>query len=456
MTERHLSIINPRTGESVGGIAPATTEDVAAAAERVRRAQRRWARERHADRSATLFDVAAAIEVDASALATAEMLDTGKPEWQARAEVAHAVDVFRYFAALARDPDGHATVEPLYTRTVTRRPYGLVAAILPSNFPLVVMAWKVAPALACGNGVLVKPHEATPVGPGALAAVIRAVVGCEGLVEVLPGRADTGRAVIDACDMVSFTGSEAGGRAVAAAAGIKPRVLELGGHAPAIVESAADWRYVAAELARSTYHNAGQLCSGARRVLVTDDAWQPLRASFDAVVRLWRQDSSRDPQTGRIGPMVSEDAARAVEDRLREAQAAGDDVLSPLDRDGRWTRPAWVLARPGSPLWDDEVFGPVSIWRRVLDVDEALRVLRQDVNPYGLGASIWTTSHATVERVARELHTGNLWANRVSAPGPEDPATPFGGIGRSGDGHELGREAMLRYSRPHVVEYGAM
>ncbi|EMF02094.1 aldehyde dehydrogenase [Streptomyces mobaraensis NBRC 13819 = DSM 40847] len=414
------------------------------AVRRARAAQPEWRGAGAAARSAALAAVASAIEDAAAELAALAVREVGKPVTEARAEVARTVAIWRYYAQAPYEPTG-AVHEPaagpglLLTR---RRPHGVAGLVTPWNFPFAIPSWKAAPALAAGNTAVLKPAPEATVCALRLAELARQALP-EGVLTVVPGGAEEGAAVLDAADVVSFTGSTAVGTRVVAAATARgvPVQAETGGLNAAIVLPDADIGRAAADIAAAVAGYAGQKCTATGRIVAVGAALDPLREALAEAVRALPAGDPADPATV-CGPVIS---ARA-RDRVAEA-ADGVSVLAagPAPEGPGWyAAPTLVEKAPaGHRLLTEEVFGPIAALLPAADLAEAVRIT--DSVPYGLVTSLHTADLDAALHGLDALRTGMV---RVNAPTTGvDFHLPFGGTGASGHGpREQGCAALEFYT----------
>ena len=448
-----LEMVDPSTGEQYGQSQLSRPEDVDAACESAARAARAWARTTPRDRSRALLAAADALESRTEELVAAECRNTGKPPSVVRTdEVGGAVDCLRQAAGAVRAPTSTAAGEytPGTTSLLRREPVGVVAAVTPWNYPLLMAVWKVAPALAAGNAVVLKPAETAPVTPLMLAETLAEHLP-RGLLNVVCGDAATGQALVShpVPDLVALTGSTRAGRDVAAAAAplLKRLHLELGGGAPALVLEDADVDAAVAGIVGAAFYNAGQSCTAASRVIAVDAVHDRLVAGLVAAARARRVgDPSQDVEHG---PLHSREAllrvAALVDARPLESELhCGGDVL---DRPGWFYRSTVVSGlSPTDELVLSEVFGPVVTVERVPDAQEA--VARAAASESRLAVSVWTGDVATAHRAVTLLDHGTVWVNCHSVLPAEMPHT---GVGSAGYGVDLGALAVEAYTRPQHV-----
>ena len=454
--EETLSLLNPATGDALAdGIRLASPEDVDRAVASARAAQRGWAAVAPAERSAVLESLARLIARDARDLAEMESRQMGKPIRMSEAsDLPMVADVASFFAGAARHLEGAATAEyvPGYTSSIRRDPLGVVAAITPWNFPLLMAAWKAFPALAAGNSVVLKPSQLTPDTTLRLAELAIEAGLPSGAFNIVCG---TGPVVGHALaahpgvDMVSFTGSTAGGRAVMrAAAERNTRVqMELGGKAPFIVFDDANLEAAVQGAVAGTITNAGQDCAAATRAYVHRSRFAEFVESVSAILATIRLGDPLDPDT-EMGPLVSAKQLQTVERAVDRARAEGAEIVTGGARatetssEGNFYRPTLITgAAQTSALVQEEIFGPVLAVIPFDDDDEAFDLAND--TEYGLVASAWTTNHYRAQRASRELQAGCVWINDHL---PLATEMPQGGIGSSGFGKDLSKYSLDEYT----------
>jgi acyl-CoA reductase-like NAD-dependent aldehyde dehydrogenase len=435
-------VLNPATEEAIAEIPGASVEDADRAVEAARRSFPEWRAVAPADRARLLRRLAGLVEEHLEELARLETQNVGKPIQDSRGEVAMVAEVFYFYAGAVDKHHGETIPVAGGVDLTFREPLGVVGLIVPWNFPIAISSWKLGPALACGNTVVLKPAELTPLTAIRLGELALEAGIPEGVLNVLPGSGSVvGRRLVEHPDVakVGFTGSTEVGRSVMAGAAdtIKRVTLELGGKSANIVFADADLDAAAAAAPYAVFGNAGQDCCARSRILVQ-------RSAYDRFVELLVQATGEvrvgDPEdeATEMGPLISADQREKV-----SSYADGNVVFrgnTPADR-GFWFPCTLVEATNEDRVAREEVFGPIAALIPFEDEDDAVRIA--NATPYGLSGSIWTRDGARALRVARAVDTGVLSVNSNTSV---RPSTPFGGFKQSGFGRELGMHAMEGYS----------
>ena len=454
---RRSGVIDPSTGAVVATVAEADADDVDAAVAAARAAFESWAARSPRERSRILHRIADLIRENAEELAQLESLDVGKPiALCLPIDVLTTAEQYEYYAGLAQTLDGATRETPLNAFAYTRRePLGVVAAITPFNFPLILSSSKIAPALAAGNTVVHKPAEDTPLSALYMPQLFQSAGLPDGVVNVVTGAgAVAGEALLrhPGIDKVAFTGSTAIGRHAAAVAGeaLKPVTMELGGNAAHIVFEDADIEKAVGAAIKGFVFNTGQFCMAGPRLLVARPLYDTIVGALAEAVPGVPVGDPRDPRTV-VGPMAAERHVAKVEQYVALARQDGGRVVCGgrrLELDGGYYYAPTVIADlPGdSRVIAEEIFGPVLTVQPFDSEDEAVALANG--TPYGLAAGVQTRDLARAHRVAARLQAGIVWVNDWAML---DPAVPFGGVKNSGFGREYGPEALASYSRTKSV-----
>jgi acyl-CoA reductase-like NAD-dependent aldehyde dehydrogenase len=436
------AIVNPATEETIAETPAASVDDTDRAVEAARRAFAPWRAVAPADRARLLRRLASLVEEHAEELARLETRNVGKPIQDSRGEVAMVAEVFYFYAGAVDKHHGETIPVAGGVDLTFREPLGVVGLIVPWNFPIAIASWKLGPALACGNTVVLKPAELTPLSAIRLGELALEAGLPEGVLNVVPGSGSVvGQRLVEhpGVAKIGFTGSTEVGRSVmASAAGTIKRVtLELGGKSANIIFADADLEAAAVSAPLAVFGNAGQDCCARSRILIE-------RGAYDRFVELLVQATSDvlvgDPEqeTTQVGPLISANQREKV-----SSYANGNVVFRgniPDDR-GFWFPCTLVEATNEDQVAREEVFGPVAALIPFEGEDDAVSIAND--TPYGLSGSIWTRDGARALRVARGMDTGVLSVNSNTSV---RVATPFGGFKQSGFGRELGMHALEGYS----------
>jgi len=440
-----LEILNPATEEVVERIEPATAEDADAAVARAKKAFPAWRDVEPADRSRLLRRLADALDSEKENLAQLESRDTGKPINDSRGEMGMVADTFHYYAGMPERLLGDTIPVSGGVDLTFREPLGVVGLIVPWNFPLTIASWKMAPALAAGNTIVLKPAELTPLTALEFERIAREAGIPEGVVNVVVGPGSVvGQRLVEHEDVakVAFTGSTGVGRGIMAGASgtIKRVTLELGGKSANVVFADADLERAAASAPLAVFGNAGQDCCARSRILVQKDVFDEFLDRMKPTVEGLRVGDPLDEAT-EMGPLISADHRERVGSYVPEDAPVAIQGRSP-EGSGFWFPPT-VLApvSNGDKAAQEEIFGPVVAVIPFDDEDDAVR--QANDTPYGLSGSVWTENGAKAMRVARRIEAGVLSINSNTSV---RVATPFGGFKQSGVGRELGPHALDHYT----------
>jgi acyl-CoA reductase-like NAD-dependent aldehyde dehydrogenase len=435
-------VLNPATEEPIAKVPGATVEDADRAVEAARRAFPAWRAVTPADRARVLRRLAALVEEHGEELAQLESRNAGKPITDARGEVGMVAEVFYFYAGAVDKHHGETIPVAGGVDLTFREPLGVVGLIVPWNFPLAIASWKVGPALACGNTIVLKPAELTPLTALRLGELALEAGIPEGVLNVVPGSGSVvGKRLVDHPDVakIGFTGSTEVGRSVmeGAAATIKRVTLELGGKSANVVFADADLEAAAASAPSAVFGNAGQDCCARSRILVERGAYDRFVELLVGATRQLRVGDPADDAT-EMGPLISAEQREKVSSYVDGNVVFHGNV--PGDR-GFWFPCTLVEASNDDRVAREEVFGPVAALIPFEDEDDAIRIAND--TPYGLSGSIWTQDVGRALRVARAVETGVLSVNSNTSV---RVSTPFGGFKQSGFGRELGMHAMEGYS----------
>ncbi len=445
-----MAVINPATEEVLASCPRASPAQLDAAVAAAKAAFPSWSAKTVETRRAAILELATAIEADAGELARLLTQEQGKPRSEAEAEVAYTLAFIRQLATYELSV---RVLEDGPSRRVEqhRRPLGVVGAIIPWNFPLLIFAFKLPLALLAGNTMVIKPAPTTPLTTLRVGALMAKIFPA-GVVNIITDQNDLGSQLTGHPDVakITFTGStETGRKVMASAAGtIKRLTLELGGNDAAIVRADVDPVEVAPAIFGSAFMNAGQVCLAIKRVYAHADIYDELVTQLARLAEAAVVDDSL-AQGAQIGPLQNSAQYEKVKSILDQARTDGAIAAGGIveDRPGYFVRPTIVRdIADGAPLVDQEQFGPVLPIIRYLDDEDALE--RSNASPWGLGGSIWSKDIQVARNLASRMSAGTVWINKHLDFGP---TVPFGGAKQSGLGVEFAEEGLHEFTQIHVI-----
>ncbi len=453
---------NPATAQKIADVADASREDLDAAVAAARRAfdRGKWPTMAASRRAKIVYKMAQLIAERSGELAALEVRDNGKTIATAKGELTAIADCFEFYAGAATKNYGETLPPPIptYLANTVREPVGVVGAIVPWNFPLLLASWKVAPALAAGCTIVLKPSSVTPLTAVALGAIAQEAGLPDGVLNVVTGASDPiGAWLVEHPDVdkIAFTGSTETGKSVAAAAAatLKRVTLELGGKSPSVVFDDADVDAAVAGALYGVYYNAGQCCEARSRILVQAHIFDRFINSFAEKAARLRVGDPEDPQT-QIGAITVRDQYEKIRSYCDIGRAEGARALfggEPATLDGPFAggmfwSPTAFEAQRDHRIAREEIFGPVATFIRFGDEAEAIALA--NAGEYGLAASVWSQNVGRANRVARAIRSGSV---AINTPYAVFPGVPFGGYKQSGYGRELGMETMRLYSETKSV-----
>jgi acyl-CoA reductase-like NAD-dependent aldehyde dehydrogenase len=454
-----IPVLNPHDNSLIVEVSEAQKADVDRAVEAARKAFPAWANLAPMDRGRLLLKLADAIEANAEELARLESIDTGHPMRDTRGlDVVRTAVTFRYFGGMADKFQGSVVpVEAGFLNYVLREPLGVVGQIVPWNFPLMFTSWKMGPALAAGNTVVMKPAELTPLSTLRVAELAKQVGFPKGVINIVPGYGNVAGQYLaehPGVDKIAFTGSTATGRKIvqASAGNLKRVQLELGGKGANIVFDDANLKAAVNGSAFAIFHNQGQACIAGSRLILHERIADQFLEGFLALARSIKLGDPLEPAT-EMGPLTSQQHRDRVIGYCKVAREQGGEILlggKPPERDdlarGCYVEPTVVRAKPSDRVSQEEVFGPFVTVTTFREDDEVIAIANG--TDYGLGAGLWTTNLQRAHRTANALRSGMVWINCYKRV---NPGSPFGGIGKSGYGREMGFEAMHDYTEAKSV-----
>ncbi|HKQ52619.1 MAG TPA: aldehyde dehydrogenase family protein [Pyrinomonadaceae bacterium] len=453
---------NPATGQTLAEVAEADKADIDKAVEAARRAyEGKWSRMSARDRGRLLYKLAQLIEEHSKELAALETADNGKPIRESQyVDLPQVVENFEYFAGYATKIEGETIPVPgqMFNYTL-REPIGVCGQIIPWNFPLLMAAWKLAPALAAGNTVVLKPAEQTPVNAMELGKLIQEAGFPDGVVNIVPGYGETAGAALAAhpgIDKVAFTGSTEVGKLIAHAAAdnLTKVSLELGGKAPNIVFADADMEQAVNGAMMGIFFNQGQVCCAGSRLFLSEEIKDEFLDRFKEKAQKVRVGNPMDAGT-HMGPQVSEEQLNRIKGYVDIAREEGASVLTggcPPELEGDFQQGYFFQptifgeVKNQMRVAQEEIFGPVTSVITFTDEDELIKQANETI--YGLSAGIWTRDIVRAHRFAREIHAGTIWINTFNM---FNAASPFGGFKQSGYGREMGKHALEMYTQVKSV-----
>lgn len=449
-----IQVMNPHNNTVLAEVSEAKTEDIDRAVAAARRAFPVWKRMAAADRGRILLKLADAIEADIDYLAKLESLDTGHPIRDTRGlDVLRTAATFRYFGGMADKIEGTIVpVEAGFLNYVTREPLGVVGQIVPWNFPVMFTSWKMGPALAAGNTIVLKPAALTPLSALRIAKLMADSGMPPGVVNIVPGAgAEIGQYMAEHLDIdkICLTGSTSVGQKIvkASASNLKRVQLELGGKGANIIFDDAPLDAAVNGSAFAIFHNQGQACIAGSRLLLQEKIADAFLEKFLKLAGSIRIGQPLDPAT-EMGPLTSLGHRKKVMDYVEVAKEEGSQILiggktpnDPALKNGYYFEPTVVTAGPKDRICQEEVFGPFLTVTRFKDEAEVINMANSTI--YGLGGGLWTNDLARGHRVAAAIRSGMVWVNTYKRV---NPGSPFGGLGMSGYGRDMGFEAIHGYT----------
>ena len=452
-----FATLNPATGRELAQVAEADAEDINRAVAAARKAFESgpWPKMTPSQRGRLLWRVAELIEEHADELALLETLDNGKPiRYSKASDVPLTADHFRYFAGWASKIEGETipvSIPNMFTYTL-REPLGVVGQIIPWNFPMQMASWKLAPALAAGNTVVLKPAEQTPLTALRIGELMCEAGFPDGVVNIVPGFGAAGAALAahPDVDKIAFTGStEVGKKVLQASAGnLKKVTLELGGKSPNIIFPDADMKWAVRGALTAIYFNSGQICTAGSRLFIHRSVYDETLSQLSEAADAMRVGAGMDPAT-EVGPVISQEQLDRVTGYIASGKSegavarAGGERLGGDLADGYFLRPTVLDAvNDGMTVAREEIFGPVVVALPFEEIEEVAARANQSI--YGLAAGVWTSDIKKAHKMVSLLKSGVVWVNTYNQ---FDAAAPFGGYRQSGYGREMGHAVLDAYTQ---------
>ncbi|MGP6146982.1 aldehyde dehydrogenase family protein [Jeotgalibaca sp. A122] len=449
-----ITSYNPATGKSLATLVDATNDDVDAAITAAQDAFKSWSKTSVKERSALLLEIADRIEADLEKFATIETLDNGKPIRETmNADIPLAVDHFRYFAGVIRsEEDSVKMLTSDIMSMIIREPIGVVAQIVPWNFPFLMAAWKIAPALAAGDTVVFSPSSSTSLSVLELAKILNDVLP-KGVFNLITGRGSKSGDYLQhhkGIDKIAFTGSTEVGRGIgiSAAENLIPSTLELGGKSANIFFADANLDLALEGSQMGILFNQGQVCSAGSRIFVQESIYDTF---MEKVTNAFEKVKVGDPldSSTQMGAQVNEKQIETIEKYIEIGKAEGAKILTGGERfkdgelsKGAFFKPTLLETTNDMRVAQEEIFGPVGTVIKFKDVDDVIEMAND--NEYGLGGGVWTTNLNTAMKVARGIRTGRIWVNTYNS---FEAGAPFGGYKNSGIGRETHKMILNAYTQ---------
>jgi aldehyde dehydrogenase (NAD+) len=457
-----FATINPATEEKIADVASADVEDVDAAVKAARAQMEpgsEWQKMKPRDRAKVMWRLADILTAKADEIGRIETLDNGKPIFESQyVDTPAAAECLYYFAGWSGKVTGDTipVQDNAFTYTL-REPVGVVGAITPWNFPLMLAVWKIAPALACGNTVVIKPASNTSLSLLKFAEYAKEAGLPAGVLNVVPGRGSVvGNAIVDhpGVDAITFTGSTEVGKQLMARAAktLKKVALELGGKSPNIVFADADLEAAARGALNAIFYGKGEVCAAGSRLLVEEGAHDELMAKVIERANKMVAADPLHPKT-RLGAIVSKEQMETVLSYIEAGKGEGAKLVAGGERADIGTGKGYFVkptifddVDPNMRIAREEIFGPVLATIRFKDAEDA--VAKGNATVYGLAAAVWTRDVSKAHRIARAIKAGTVWINTYNL---YDPALPFGGFKESGFGRDQGKDALEKYTQTKSV-----